>query len=38
MNLQALYDVGLAEQQAGTEIKSLPTKAARSKSHHPRPV
>jgi addiction module HigA family antidote len=38
MNLQALYDVRLAEQQAGTEIKSLPTKAARSKSHHPRPV
>ena len=38
MNLQALYDVRLAEQQVGTEIKSLPTKPARFKSHHPRPV
>ena len=26
MNLQALYDVRLAEQKAGSEIKSLPTK------------
>ena len=38
MNLQALYDVRLAEQQAGTEIKSLPTKPVRSKTHHPRPA
>jgi addiction module HigA family antidote len=38
INLQALNDVRLAEQQAGTEIKSLPTKAERSKSHHSRPV
>ena len=36
MNLQALYDVRLARQQAGTEIKSLPTKPARSKTHHSR--
>jgi len=26
MNLQALYDVRVAEQEAGTEIKALPTK------------
>ena len=26
MNLQALYDVRLAEQEAGEEIKALPTK------------
>lgn len=38
MNLQALYDVRLAEQQAGKEIKSLPTKPARSKTHHSRPA
>ena len=38
MNLQALYDVRLAEEQAGTEIRSLPTKQAKSKSGHPRPV
>ncbi len=38
MNLQALYDVRLAEQEAGTEIKSLPTKQARSKVHQPRPA
>jgi antitoxin HigA-1 len=31
MNLQALYEVRLAEQQAGTEIESLPTRP--SKSH-----
>lgn len=36
MNLQALYDVRLAEQQAGPEIKNLPTRPARSKTHHPR--
>ena len=38
MNLQALYDVRLAEQQAGTEINKLPTKPARSKTHHSRPA
>lgn len=38
MNLQALYDVRLAEKQAGTEIKSLPTKPAISKIHHSRPA
>ena len=26
MNLQALYDVRLAQQEAGAEIKALPTK------------
>jgi len=26
MNLQALYDVRMAEKAAGTEIKTLPTK------------
>jgi addiction module HigA family antidote len=36
MNLQALYDVRLAEQQAGTEIRSLPTKPGKSKADHPR--
>jgi antitoxin HigA-1 len=38
MNLQALYDVRLAEQQAGTEIKRLPTKPAKSKTTHQRPA
>jgi hypothetical protein len=38
MNLQTLYDVRLAEQQAGTEIKTLPTKPMRSRTHHPRPA
>jgi hypothetical protein len=38
MNLQALYDVRLAEQRAGTEIKNLPTKQAKSKTCHPRPA
>ena len=41
MNLQALYDVRLAEQEAGKEIKALPTKSsadAKSKPVHPRPV
>lgn len=38
MNLQALYDVRLAEQEAGTEIKNLPTKPARAKTQHPRPA
>jgi addiction module HigA family antidote len=38
MNLQALYDVRLAEQQAGTEIISLPTKPGKPKTTHPSPV
>ena len=41
MNLQALYDVRMAEQEAGTEIKRLPTKPAgkaRGKLDRPRPV
>ena len=38
MNLQALYDVRMAEQEAGTEIKALPTKPAKSNTDHPRPV
>lgn len=38
MNLQALYDVRLAEQEAGAEIKALPKKPARSKADHPSPV
>jgi len=36
MNLQALYDVRLAEQQAGTEIRSLPTKPGKPRTDHPR--
>jgi addiction module HigA family antidote len=36
MNLQALYDVRLAEQEAGKEIKTLPTKVEKSKIDHPR--
>lgn len=32
MNLQSLYDVRLAEQLAGREIRSLPTKAGKRKS------
>lgn len=41
MNLQALYDVRMAEQEAGNEIKALPTKSsadAKPKSVHPRPA
>lgn len=41
MNLQALYDVRMAEQEAGTEIKRLPTKPAgkaRGKLDRPRPA
>jgi antitoxin HigA-1 len=41
MNLQALYDVRLAEQEAGKEIKALPTKSsadAKPKTGHPGPV
>lgn len=36
MNLQALYDVRVAEQEAGTEIKGLPTRVAIAKSDHTR--
>lgn len=38
MNLQALYDVRMAEQEAGTEIRTLPTKPGRSGSAHRHPV
>ena len=38
MNLQALFDVRLAEQEAGKEIKSLPTKPAKSGANHLRPA
>ncbi len=36
MNLQALYDVRLAEQQAGPEIKRLPTRPSKRKAEHSR--
>ena len=36
MNLQALYDVRMAEDDAGTEIKKLPTKPAKSATGQPR--
>ena len=38
MNLQALYDVRLAEQHAGAEIRNLPTRPVASGTDHPRPV
>ena len=38
MNLQALYDVRLAEQEAGTKIKSLPTRPGKPKSDRSPPV
>lgn len=38
MNLQALYDVRLAEQQAGMEIRSLPTKPRQPKTDRPHPA
>jgi addiction module HigA family antidote len=38
MNLQALYDVRLAEQQAGTAIRKRPTKPAKSGTRHLCPV
>lgn len=41
MNLQALYDVRMAEQEAGMEIKALPTKPvakAKPKTDRPRPA
>ncbi len=36
MNLQALYDVRIAEQQAGAEIGNLPTKPANREVAHRR--
>ena len=38
MNLQALYDVRIAEEDAGTEIKTLPTKPEKSPTGQPQPV
>lgn len=38
MNLQALYDVRMAEEDAGTEIKTLPTKPERSPTGQPHPA
>ena len=38
MNLQALYDVRLAEQEAGREIKVLPTRPGRAKTDRLRPA
>ena len=38
MNLQALYDVRMAEEEAGTEIKTLPTKPEKSPTGQPQPV
>jgi addiction module HigA family antidote len=36
MNLQALYDVRMAEREAGSEIRNLPTKPAKPETAHPR--
>lgn len=38
MNLQALYDVRMAEEEAGTEIKTLPTKPENSPTGQPQTV
>ena len=38
MNLQALYDVRMAEEDAGTEIKTLPTKPEKSPTGQPHPA
>ena len=38
MNLQALYDVRMAEEDAGTEIKTLPTKPEKSPTRQPHPA
>ena len=38
MNLQALYDVRIAEEDAGTEIKTLPTKPKKSPTGQPHPA
>lgn len=37
MNLQALYDVRMAEREAGSEIRNLPTKPAKPETAHRRP-
>ena len=38
MNLQALYDVRIAEEEAGTEIRTLPTKPEKSPTGQPHPA
>ena len=38
MNLQALYDVRMAEEDAGKEIKTLPTKPEKSPTGQPHPA
>ena len=38
MNLQALYDVRIAEEEAGTEIKTLPPKPEKSPTGQPPPA
>ncbi len=38
MNLQALYDVRMAEEDAGTEIKTFPTKPEKSPTGQPQPA
>ena len=38
MNLQALYDVRIGEEDAGTEIKTLPTKPEKSRTGQPHPA
>jgi len=38
MNLQALYEVRMAEEDAGTEIKTLPTKPEKSPTRQPHPA
>lgn len=35
MNLQTLYDVRIAEQEAGAEINALPTRPSKPASDHP---
>lgn len=38
MNLQALYDVRVAEQESGAEIMTLPTRPAKPEPGHPSPA
>lgn len=38
MNLQTLYDVRMAEEEAGTEIKALPTKPEKASTGQPQPA
>ncbi len=38
MNLQALHDVRIAEEDAGTEIRTLPTKPEKSPTGQPHPA